>query len=353
VSSGTALHRLPLLTGVIALLCITAVWISTTDRRAAAWGPVGSPDESDARSESDVEALVEPGSRARRSENIALEVPGADAKLEHELREDEPPEVWEEVDYDNAALLVEIGLPPGAPVALLIDRSGPPDPLEAGAASVRISLFDQATGEPVGSGVVLWRLAAPANEYWTSGDQAVAHENVPATGRTFAGLPAGEYRAVCMAERLSAPDPPSFFVGGDTEAALFLTLPGERPVRLELSSGGERVTRAEVWFWPLECHGVEPHAPDWVVQREMHDPPEFSVYEGYPRMSGPPFEGEWIAVQAGPEGFDLEMFPEDRRRGRWERLIKLRTEDGRQAQVTLRNDVPGAVLRVTAEVSGE
>ncbi|TDJ67815.1 MAG: hypothetical protein E2O39_14130, partial [Planctomycetota bacterium] len=71
------MHRLPLLTGVIALLCITAVWIFTADRRAAAGGPVGSPAESDARSESDVEALVEPGSRAGRSENIGLEVPGA------------------------------------------------------------------------------------------------------------------------------------------------------------------------------------------------------------------------------------------------------------------------------------
>jgi hypothetical protein len=354
------MNRIPLFTGVVALACIVAVWRITaappTDPgiRAADLDSEPAPADQDV----DVSPLVAPAVSAGRSEGVALEEPGAPAGDAHDHspklppEEDDFPEIWDEPDYDQEALLADLGLASDTPVAVLVGQNGPPDPLELGTASVRLSLFDEESGDPMRSGVLLWRLAAPGNEYWLVGDQAVAHESVPQAGRTFTDLPAGEYRAVCTAERQGAPHQASFFVGGATKAALFLTLPGERPTRLELTSGEERLTRIQAYFQPLESYGVKPKVPDWVSRRRMRNPPEVSVFEDYAMMGGPPFEEEWITLLAGPDGFDLEAFPEDSRTTLWQRRIDLRTDDGRQIQLVLRNNAPGDVLRVTAEIPG-
>ena len=121
--AGIPLRRLTLFTSVIALLGLMAVWIFTADRRAAAERSAGSTAPSDSRAEADAGALVHPGSGAQRSEDITPEVPVAGPKLADGAGADEPPEVWEEFDYDAEALLAEIGLPPNAPVAI---NSHPP-----------------------------------------------------------------------------------------------------------------------------------------------------------------------------------------------------------------------------------
>jgi len=264
----------------------------------------------------------------------------------------DPPEElaeWCPDPDEQRALLERIGLPADAPLALLLGRMGPPDPLEPGAASARVTLFDDASGKPVASTVVLWRLAAPGNEYWSAGDQAVVRDEVPEGGRTFRGLAAGEHRATCLAERAGAPDPEPFLVSGHTEVTLFLALPSSRPVRARLALDGEVVRHADVHFDALGEDEAS-RAPTWVVQREVRGEPLLVdvVTESAEWDAG---ERQWIPLLAGPDGFDLGTFPEDRKAGRRYQRVHFRTSGGVSASTVLHNGEPGHVLRRELDVA--
>ena len=72
----------------------------------------------------------------------------------------------------------------------------------------------------------------------------------------------------------------------------------------------------------------------------------FSSSEGAPELLI-----DWVPVQAGTDGFDLGSFPGDRRDRRYHRRVRLRTGEGLGATISLRNDVPGDVLRLEATAS--
>jgi hypothetical protein len=82
----------------------------------------------------------------------------------------------------DAELLERLGLAPDTRCALALGRGGPPDPLEPGSSTLELTLLEQDSGAPFASEVVLWRLDAPANGYWTAGDQDVARAEVGREG---------------------------------------------------------------------------------------------------------------------------------------------------------------------------
>ena len=73
-----------------------------------------------------------------------------------------------------------------------------------------LEVFERTTREPVATTLHLWRLDAPGNEHWTAGDQRQAIVEVAAGGSWIRELPAGRYRARCVAERRGNDDPQEF-----------------------------------------------------------------------------------------------------------------------------------------------
>ncbi|MCP3914948.1 MAG: hypothetical protein GY711_05295 [bacterium] len=258
-------------------------------------------------------------------------------------------EILEEGDQSPEIFLARIGLPADTPVAELIGRFGPPDPIDTGSASLRLTLLDAATGDAAASPVVLWRLDAPANAYWSRGDQGVATLHVGGDGATFEGLAGGVYRTVCLGQRAGAEDPPAFFVSGATEHTLSLSMPTARPVRLVVRRGGKRVTRLEALLQPIGERPRPAYAPHWVCQRELLDPPDVWVTESSDSSSNS-LDVHWTVLVAGHDGFDLGVLPGDRQDRTYSRRVDLRFEDGTESAAVLRNDAPGDVLRIEHDV---
>lgn len=237
--------------------------------------------------------------------------------------------------------------------ALLLERHGPPDPVEPGSCALELALFDRRTGAPLASEVVLWRLNAPANDAWSRGDQAVARARVEEGGTRFEDLSPGDYRAVCMAERAAAPDPPAFRVGGRvTRVRLDLDTPVDRDVRVVLvDERGDPVQRVQVqrrvrWSSP---HAVG--AREWVQGRERIDPRVHAMGSGGAGGSFGACVTSWHWIEAGPDGFDLGVLPGDPRDRQNSMEVSFRRPEGRCVRVTARASDPSGSYR--AVVPGE
>lgn len=289
----------------------------------------------------------EVGRRAASSPDAADARPSAPP-----LAEDLPPEELVEAP-PGAEQLAAAGLPGDTPLALGLGRPGPPDPVERGDAALRVRLFERDTGERRADEIVLWRIGAPANGFWTEGDQDVAGVEVGAEGCWIEGLAAGEYRIVVLGERALAPYAPPLFVAGHTEVELFVERPRLRPVRLVVETGGKSIPHARL---EARIHGLVGHArrselPPWVRRRAVQ--PEHDGDFVWTEESAASDEGElpWTVLPSTPEGYDAGLHPEDTRGTRFERRLELRLDGAPRADVLLRDTgESGEVLRFAIEL---
>lgn len=257
--------------------------------------------------------------------------------------EDLPPEEFFEAS--DGEFLERLGLPPDTPLSRRIDRWGPPDPIETGRASLRLRLFDRGSGAPLGGEVVLWRIGAPGNEYWSEGDQDVAVRRVPADGCVFEGLAAGTYRPQVWSERDGAPEPEPLVVAGATAHDLFVEPPREIPVRLSISGDGVVVEAA---FEPLEVlERTGERVPSWVRARAMRPLDEAWEFVGEANMSSDAFGPTWVVLERLPDGYDAGTLTEDTRGYRRRRRVHVRVDGAEWPDVVLSHQGRGTADTLT------
>lgn len=144
-----------------------------------------------------------------------------------------------------------------------------PDPVERGECALFLEVFDREDLEPVRTTVHLWRLEAPENEHWGAGAQLQTTFDVGLEGGSAEELPAGRYRARCLAERRGNQDPQEFVVSGrTTRHRLLIDRPRDREVLVKLfSADGEPIHEAEFHLGKRGAHSHSVGRPDWAADR--------------------------------------------------------------------------------------
>lgn len=158
-----------------------------------------------------------------------------------------------------------------------------PSPPPVGEHAIRIEVADDATQAPVAAIVRLWRLGAPADGDWTAGDLIQQGVEVPVTGATASGLPAGTYRIEVLSARIGAEDPPAFTVPETTAVRVTASMPRPRPVRcLVLDADGVPVPRATATSLGTSRSGTrDPAPPAWASPRRIaRDESDFVISGG-------------------------------------------------------------------------
>lgn len=225
---------------------------------------------------------------------------------DHRLARDETSTDREAVEVQpiDSTELAEVGKPnePEAEDELLIESH--PDPLELGDCALFLEVYDRETLEPIRTVVHLWRLDAPGNEFWGAGAQRQATLDVGTDGRWFRELPAGLYRARCLAERRANEDPHEFVVSGDTSRhRLLIDPPRERELRIRLYTGtGEPIREAE---FRLGSRGANSHSvsrPEWATVRAPKFDAEFTGFGAGGGWSGNR-RIPWKELQADADGW--------------------------------------------------
>lgn len=256
----------------------------------------------------------EPGAGAQEpSPPAALSPPERPAArmVEEEAREEVPAVTPSEV-VDEEEDIVEESWPPEE----IEEAAPPPDPIELGECTLLLELVDRETLEYVESTVLLWRLDAPENEDWTSGDQLQTTVQVPREGVAIRDLPEGRYRARVTAELRSADDPPEFEVSGrETLVRLELSLPRSFPVTLRLfDETGTELRVAEGAPSGDDVAHFDYDHPGWLKRRELKRAEAWSIDEDISGFTDPPFG--FLPLEAGPDGFSLGDVRQESRGGR-------------------------------------
>lgn len=180
----------------------------------------------------------------------------------------------------------------------------PVEPIEAGACTLELGLFETSTADPVCGGIELWRLALPGTPVWVAGDQLQAQVDLENGRARFEHLPSGRYRVGVHQRRLGAEDPPAFEVEGPlTRVELRVELPRRFRVLLDVrNESGLPLDAAQV-HRPTDSISIA--APAWSQPRRPRAGGE-TVVEAVEWNSGTRRE---LAVAAG-QGFDLGEFQE-------------------------------------------
>jgi len=145
----------------------------------------------------------------------------------------------------------------------------PDDPIETGDCTLYLTLVERGSLRPVASWVTLYRLDAPANEFYEHGDQVQARLQVPETGLVIRDLPEDGYRLVVDQIRRAQGDPAAFEVRGrNTQHEVLIDLPREREAWLVLyDAAGRRIERASIQVLPTEARPRWPWEIRWVQGR--------------------------------------------------------------------------------------
>jgi len=205
----------------------------------------------------------------------------------------------------------------------------PPDPVQQGSALLDLQLLDTATKQPVASFVELWRLDAPENEDWTSGDQLQDQAQVPVEGWTFPNLPEGGYRIVCHAqawdEEVAAVD----VRAPRTRTTLSIVIPREFRILLDVRDRfGVQVANLHLVGRNEEL--LDPH-DDWRTGRSLK-----ASAGGVSIGIGRGWWGsnQWSSQGPQPaDGFDLGTHAEANRGGHRREVLDFATADGRRVRV--------------------
>ncbi len=217
------------------------------------------------------------------------------------------------------------------------------DPIERGNCSLFLRLADAETGEPLAGRIELWRIAAPANENWSAGDQLQATAVVKTEGTEFARLPAGAYRAICLGAAEGAEYADEFSVGGSlTKHTLLVHAVREIALHLELFDiHGYRIEEATIKRRGYSRRNRDLPRPEWRVERESLRGLEITVRGGGGGFGGRSSQ-TWNRAQAEEHGFALGAFLQSSRsktrsyrfgvriagRGEIEFEIELHPQDG-------------------------
>lgn len=210
----------------------------------------------------------------------------------------------------------------------------PPDPIEVGPCTLQLGVYDLATGEAIATSVALWRLDAPATEWWGRGDQLQTRVHVPVEGLAIHDLPEGAYRAVVYEQRGSSPDPVAFDVYAPrTSRAIGVDLPRRYSARILLvDETGTPVPEIRRYM------GMRSHpdpTPDWERDRPaLFDGPFPYVGVGGGAMGG-------LHVQRSAEGrYDIGEYVEASRGTPRTSTFDIRA-DGHRCRIHLPADYAG------------
>ena len=226
----------------------------------------------------------------------------------------------------------------------------PPDPIQVGSSSLELTLLDSRTKENVSGTVQLWRLKAPGNEGWHTGDQ-LQHQAAAVDGLFRADrLPEGEYRIYALFAKDDAESGPVFRVEGLRTA---LTQEVEMPQEEELSLilyhfNGIQVlgNAAEAITW---CGGGNRSETEFDLEPEWLDrrwPREDAVFE-YTSMGGGWSGGHhktWAPLKPAYPGFALGSRSQDGRGVHTHHRFLFRKEEGRSMAVRIRAQGSGTYL---------
>lgn len=250
-------------------------------------------------------AASEPRREAPAPPPIERPVPSeeADAPAQLERVEVEVPEV-EEIAFaeppDESDLVLE-----EEQEVLFEEGEAPPDPIERGACSLAIALWDPESGAPVDGSVTLWRIDAPANDDWGRGDQEYAQGRARDGNVTFHELAEGTYRLVLHEQRRDRDDPPAFEVAG---AWTHVTLEVERAraTTVYLTIFDETGRRLEQARWGDPTTNSSPLTPPWQEHRPLLDATLDVFFEEWSMHSSS--YGSLPTHTAGPRGFAVGPF---------------------------------------------
>jgi len=201
-------------------------------------------------------------------------------------------------------------------------------------------VVDDATGLPLKTAVVLWRLGLPADAEWTEGDLEVGSADAGEGPARFEGLPAGRYRAHLPGKRMGSEDPPEFtHPGGAMEVVLRMRPPGSFRVRLRLfDEAGGSVTAAGMRRGRSTTWNHSPGPPDWARPRARRSgDPGIALGGG----AGGSFGGRpaWRDVRDDGRGFDLGEVGESSTFRHPSTSVEIRVRDSLHIHVRVSGDL--------------
>ena len=211
----------------------------------------------------------------------------------------------------------------------------PPDPVGVGDCSLLLALTDEASGAPVASRVLLYRLNAPGNEHWTAGDQLQAMLDVPKEGLWVHGLPQGSYRIHALAQRRGSDDAFRFGVRAETtEKRIAVPMPRRFASFLVIvNERGQPIPTAKLRVGGRFHMYGKPVVP-WLRSRKLREPERYATVLGFGAGCGSYGRCGQRALTAGPRGFVLGEFFEDSRSRETSQSLTARLE--RRTRVRVR-----------------
>jgi len=227
----------------------------------------------------------------------------------------------------------EVAPTPASPEPEIVsyEESGPipPDPIQQGSAILDLQLLDAATEQPFASYVELWRIDAPENEGWTSGDQLQDQAQVPSEGWAFMRLPEGRYRVVCNAQAWNEAAPEVDVRAPRTQFSPAIALPREFHVRLDVRDRyGVQVPSLSLGKRDYEVLDAQ---DPWRGERTLKSQANTAVGFSASRMGSKRWSG---GVQPA-DGFDLGVFREADRGGHRRELREYVTPGGGHVRVRI------------------
>jgi hypothetical protein len=223
-----------------------------------------------------------------------------------------------------------------------------PDPVEHGNALLDLRLIDKATGAAVASHVELWRLDAPENEHWTSGDQLQDQADVPLEGWIFTRLPEGRYRVVCHREAWGEEPPEIEVTAPRTRLDVALVLPREFRIRLDVRDRfGNQVAGLALEERSFEY--LDERQP-WRGERTQKSGFGTAIGYGASRGRGKPWS---LPGPQPPEGFDLGLRWEADRGGHRTEVLVMRTESGGRVRLFVPPRCAGDLRLVAVVLTAE
>ncbi|MGB0952696.1 MAG: hypothetical protein ACPG31_05700 [Planctomycetota bacterium] len=234
----------------------------------------------------------------------------------------------------------------------LLESELPPDPLQFGESAVEIKLLDSLTLEPVSGTVQLWRLNAPGNEDWFSGDQ-LQHTAKAVDGVFRADqLPEGDYRIYAIFAKDGAESGPAFKIEGrSTSLTQEVIMPHPEEIVLVLyRADGTRIlgVSGEGFEWQeggnTSSQDMD-YEPSWLNRRWPHHDAVFESMSMGGGWSGG-HHRSWKPMEPTFFGYSLGTRHQDSRGNTTKHRFYFREGESKRMEVRIRAEGAGHYVAV-------